>query len=192
MSNSFSPSALHILRTLKTFFYGMGLYGYLLQLGQWLSLVPPQYEEAAKMHITFVSQCVAAGSYGVLMVIMVWLFIVGVSKLAATSAITSNSESQDAFDPCLVLYCVCGIVNDAVINRAQDTHLVEGALDRISNKMASTFRLYRVDHELCVFGAMFLVAFLLKRRSRAEKGDLEGRVVEKVIIENIKAVEKKN
>ncbi|KAF9054948.1 hypothetical protein BDZ89DRAFT_760 [Hymenopellis radicata] len=214
MANSPSPFVLRLARICNSFFYGIGIYGYFLQLGQLLSLIPPQYEEAAKTHIRIVSQAVATGSYAVLMFWLSILFIVGVAKKigaamkpaaeVSSAGASNNTESAPAQEAAatfpimrfgvLLIYCICGIVNDTVINRAKDSPLVEGGLDRMSEMVSSSFDIYLM--EICWFNTVFFVVSLFKfraayraaRRARAEQNDLEGQLEqpatldEKVII----------
>ncbi|KAF8915328.1 hypothetical protein CPB85DRAFT_1432933 [Mucidula mucida] len=195
MANSPSPSspspfALRLARICNWFFYGIGIYGYFLQLGQLLSLIPPQYEEAAKTHIRIVSQAVATGSYAVFMFWFSILFIVGVAKIAGSAMKPAAEVSL------LVIYCICGIVNDTVMNRAKDSPLVEGGLDRMSAMIASSFDIYLM--ELCWFSAVFFVFFLLKlraayvavRRTRAALNDLEGQLEQPATLDEKVFIEK--
>lgn len=221
MANSPSPSspspfALRLARICNGFFYGIGIYGYFLQLGQLLSLIPPQYEEAAKTHIRIVSQAVATGSYAVFMFWFSVVFIVGVAKVAgsamkpaaevSSAGANDNTESAPAQEVAatspimryslLVIYCICGIVNDTVMNRAKDSPLVEGGLDRMSAMIASSFDIYLM--ELCWFSAVFFVFFLFKlraayvavRRTRAALNDLEGQLEQPATLDEKVFIEK--
>lgn len=81
-------------------------------------------------------------------------------------------------------YCIILIINDAVINRQDDSMPVEGGLTRITEMIISSFHIYLTELSylslilLCYITHVLRRAYLAARQARQEQIDLEDNIAD--------------
>lgn len=183
---------LRLARASAFVLFGLGAYAYALELGTYLSLVPSEYKQSVETQITIVSYAAASGAWVPLMFFgTIGVVVLVFRKLTALDAAATHSEEHVALpkvDTCkvyghrqciMVHYCLSLVINDALVNRAQDSSLVSGGLFRMATTFIEATSVY--IRQLCMFAFVFLIAsiFALRkahaamRRAREEQGDVE-------------------
>ena len=175
-----SNAAAHVVHVCNAAFFGIGVYVYLLEFGIHFSLVPPRFEQSVSAQITVLAEYAAAMGYVALLYWALPFFVA--PFFMPCPKCTHEDDPEELKTPSCIdapIYCASLILNDALLNRADGSRLVEGAIDRI--KVLGTSGLIIFLQQVCIFAViMFVVRFVSAcKATRCTVSDVESGCSEK-------------